>query len=60
MHCIYVQTNFYKKPIGEVILVRACEKSEFPNCNTSGTWGTEKDGIYHQWFDLNIYNKLGI
>ena len=48
-NCIYIVEVMYPSVCGfgkvwDLIEIRDCEKSEFPNCNSNGVWGYEKEG----------------
>ena len=59
-NCFYIVEVMYPSICGfgksrDLIEIRECEKSEFPNCNSNGVWGYEKEGIFYQWYDMNLY-----
>lgn len=57
MKYIHIQQNFYIDPRFKIINVKKVSKSEFPGCNSSGFWGTEKNGIMNWWIDFKIYKN---
>mgnify|MGYP000881268044 FL=1 len=55
--CIYIEQNMYVEPKGHIIKFESISKDDFPNCNSNGFWGNEKDGIHRMWIDLTIYRN---
>lgn len=55
--CIYIEQNMYIEPKFHITTLKPISKDEFPNCNSDGWWGNEKDGIFRMWIDLTIYRK---